>query len=60
MSEAIGVGALFDNDKQGVGTRPDYQGDVTISGTKFRIVGWKRQGKTKPYISLSISEIKST
>ena len=51
-------GALFVNDKDGVESRPDYSGDVTVNGQTFKLKGWKKTAKTgKPYLSLSVEEM---
>jgi hypothetical protein len=46
-------GALFRNDKAGVETRPDYRGDLTIGGIKYRLSGWVKEGQRGKYLSLS-------
>jgi hypothetical protein len=57
MSEK-NFGALFPNDKGGVDVRPDLQGDITIDGVKYRLVGWNKKGRTKDYISLAATIFK--
>ena len=48
------TGVIFKNDKQGNENRPDYTGNITISGHKLWLSGWIKQSETKgPYISLS-------
>lgn len=53
-------GALFPNDKDGVETRPDFRGDITIAGVKYTLAAWKKQGKVKNYLSLAATEFKET
>jgi hypothetical protein len=49
----VGSGALFKNLKKEKETWPDYVGDITIKGVKYRLVGWKKEGQKGPYLSLS-------
>ena len=49
-----GSGALFRNDKGDNQNRPDYRGDVTIAGTKYRLSGWiKTTRDGAKYLSLA-------
>jgi hypothetical protein len=46
-------GALFKNDRKTTEKQPDYQGEATIAGTKFRIAGWIRTSHAgRRYLSL--------
>jgi hypothetical protein len=46
-------GALFENDKAGNPARPDYRGDLTIGGTKYKLAAWLKSGRRGPFISLA-------
>jgi len=69
MTDIKTTGALFINDKAGNPSRPDYQGNFTLTPeflaaitdalgdgneVKIRLSGWKKQGQKGPYLSLSI------
>lgn len=47
-----GKGALFKNDKKEKPSHPDYRGDITIDGAKYRLAGWIKEGKNGKYLSL--------
>ena len=48
-------GVLFKNDKQGVETRPDYNGKININGVEHWLAAWvKTSQKGTPFMSLSI------
>lgn len=47
------VGVLFDNDKKGNESAPDFSGPF---GEEKRVAGWKRTKDGKPYISFVISD----
>lgn len=49
-----GHGSLFQNDKGGVDTRPDYRGDFMLDGQLYEMAGWKKQGAKGPFLSLAI------
>ena len=46
------TGALFPNDKGDNPKRPDWRGDITINGVKYRVSGWIRAGKRGDFISM--------
>ena len=46
------TGALFANDKGGNSARPDWRGDITIGGTRYRLAAWQRQGRKGTFLSL--------
>lgn len=47
------MGAMFDNDKKGNESAPDYSGPV---GSDKRIAGWRRMKDDKPYMSFQITD----
>jgi hypothetical protein len=50
-------GILFRNARKEEGSRqPDYEGDITVHGTKFRVSGWVKEGKNGTFLSLSVRE----
>ena len=51
MYEKIGV--LFENDKKGNESAPDYSGPM---GETKRIAGWKKMKDDRPYMSFQISD----
>jgi len=55
----------YDNEKRGVLFKqreknnersPDYTGNVTIDGKEWRLAGWIKEGRSGPFLSLSVSE----
>jgi len=53
-----GSGSMFLETEKKSDKGPDFAGKFKMSGTEFRIVGWKRQSKTgKDYISLAVEEM---
>lgn len=48
-------GALFKNDKEGNENRPDYKGDINISGTNYWLSAWLKEGKNGKFLSLSVN-----
>ena len=52
MYEKIGV--LFENDKKGNDSAPDYSGP--LMGDLKRIAGWKKMKDDRPYMSFQISD----
>lgn len=53
-----GSGSMFLETQKKSDKAPDFSGKFKMSGTEFRIVGWKRESKTgKHYISLAIEEM---
>jgi hypothetical protein len=49
-------GALFRNQRKEKNTQPDYNGDVTIAGTKYRLSGWIKEGKNGKFLRLVVSD----
>jgi len=49
-------GALFKNNKDGNDRRPDYRGDVTIHGVKYKLSAWLKEGKNGKFMSLRAEE----
>ena len=48
-------GVLFENDKQGNEKRPDYTGEATISGQKYRMAAWSKTSKNgKNFLSVNL------
>jgi hypothetical protein len=47
-------GALFRNQRKDKDSQPDYNGDVMIGGTKYRLAGWLKEGKNGKRPSESI------
>jgi uncharacterized protein (DUF736 family) len=46
-------GALFKNDRKATAQQPDYQGEATIAGAKYRVAGWLRTSRAgRNYLSL--------
>lgn len=52
----INSGALFKNDKKTSSKHPDYQGNVNVEGTTYRLAAWLKQGKEGKFLSLAVSE----
>lgn len=50
------VGVLFENDKQGNDKAPDYSGPFTVGNVEKRIASWKKMKDDKPYMSLEITD----
>lgn len=50
-------GVLFKNNKDGNENRPDYTGDITVSGKTYRLSAWIKEGKNGKFMSLSVSEL---
>lgn len=48
-------GALFKNDRKEKETHPDYQGDCTVGGTKYRMSAWLKDGKKGKFMSFSFT-----
>ena len=49
-------GALFKNrDKQEGDNRPHYRGDITISGTRYRLAAWLKEGRAGKFLSIAAS-----
>jgi hypothetical protein len=50
-------GAIFPNTRKEKPNHPDYRGDMTISGRKYKISGWRKETKNgDPFLSLAIQE----
>lgn len=50
-------GALFKNNRRTNDKAPDYNGDVMVDGTEYRIAAWVKKDKNgNSYFSLSFSE----
>lgn len=57
MNEREMTGALFRNDKGGNEKRPDYRGDVTIGGMKYRLAGWVKDTRAgQKYLALKVEK----
>lgn len=56
MTERDMSGALFPNDKAGNPQRPDWTGDVTIGGVKWRLAAWTKEGRRGEFLSIRVSE----
>lgn len=49
-------GALFRNEKKSTDMQPDYTGDCTVSGTKWRIAAWIKPDRNgKKFMSLKFT-----
>jgi len=49
--------AIFPNGKKEKDTQPDYTGEITIDGKKYRLSAWK---KTKQYATSSMVYLSGT
>lgn len=50
-------GALFKNDKKEQENHPDYQGNITVAGRKYRLAAWIKTGKSgSKFMSLAVKE----
>lgn len=50
-------GSLFDNDKKGKESAPDYKGSIKIDNKEFWLSAWKNKSQAgADYISLSVQE----
>ncbi len=53
-------GILFRNFRKKQPKHPDVVGEATISGRKFKVAGWTKQGKRGEFHSLAFTEEEST
>jgi hypothetical protein len=49
------IGVLFDNDKKGNESAPDYTGPIEFP-RELRLAAWKKMANDKPYLSMNVSE----
>jgi uncharacterized protein (DUF736 family) len=50
-------GSLFDNDKKGKESAPDFKGSIKIDDKEFWLSAWKNKSQAgADYISLSVQE----
>lgn len=49
-------GALFKNNRKEKETHPDYQGECTVGGVKYRISAWLKDGKKGKFMSMAFKE----
>lgn len=47
-------GVLFKNNKKETEKQPDYQGEVMVSGTLYRLAAWVKEGKKGKFMSLAL------
>ena len=47
-------GALFKNTKKEKPNHPDYQGEVMVAGTLYRLAAWLKEGKNGKFMSLAL------
>jgi hypothetical protein len=56
MPQKVGTGSLRAVEPKS-GKHPSYKGAVVISGQKFWLSGWKREGDDgKPWLSLTVEQ----
>lgn len=48
-------GVLFKNNKKEQPKHPDYQGEVMVAGTLYRLAAWIKDGKKGKFMSLAVS-----
>jgi hypothetical protein len=48
-------GILFRNDDKTKDSDRDYKGDATVSGVKYWVSGWIKQGKRGKFLTLSLT-----
>jgi len=46
-------GILFKNDRKSKDTHPDRQGTAMVGGVLYEVSGWVKEGKKKPFMTLS-------
>jgi hypothetical protein len=49
-------GALFKNQRKDESgpNAPDYTGDILVSGVRYRLAGWVKEGSRGKFLSLSV------
>jgi len=47
-------GALFRETDKKSDRSPDYAGNVTIKGVRYRLAGWVKEGKRGKFLSLAV------
>lgn len=47
-------GALFINNRKDRDSHPDYTGTLNVNGEEFWISGWKKQGRSGTFLSISV------
>lgn len=47
-------GVLFKNNKKETPKHPDYQGEVMVAGTLYRLSAWIKEGKKGKFMSLAL------
>jgi uncharacterized protein (DUF736 family) len=48
-------GVLFENDKGDNPNRPDFTGEATVNGQKYRMASWRKTSKNgKNFLSISL------
>ncbi|HEU5125012.1 MAG TPA: hypothetical protein VFW05_13230 [Verrucomicrobiae bacterium] len=56
MNEFNNRGILFRNFRKTQPKHPDWIGEATIDGRKFKIAGWKKTGRRGEFHSLAFTE----
>jgi hypothetical protein len=55
MSDTDRTGALFRNHRKAAPNHPDFNGEITIDGVRWRLAAWWRETKDgRPYMSLGV------
>jgi hypothetical protein len=49
-------GILFRNNRKRQPKHPDFTGEATIDGRKYKIAGWTKQGKKAEFYSMAFTE----
>jgi len=47
------TGILFRNDEKRGDKSPDYGGTCMVDGIEYRVSGWRKEGKSGPFLSLA-------
>jgi len=51
-------GVLFKNDKKTTEKHPDYQGNINVNGTEYKLAAWiKTSKKGDKFMSISVSSM---